>query len=193
MLSMAPVGSAGGAAKYFAADNYYTVEENSEESVWYGEGAKLLGLAPRDSDEPGGDGDAAPPLDDATEPTLDAGEGPGENEVANDGPADSALDAREDTGEHHTVADEPDGAEAAAAIAYEAQHDPALKPEAESAIGDTPFDPDEPRSASPASMSMSGTRSADRLPLSNPTGKVEAFSQMALRSVSPATDALAWT
>jgi hypothetical protein len=43
---MAPVGSAGGAAKYYAADNYYTMEESAEESIWYGEGAELLGLAP---------------------------------------------------------------------------------------------------------------------------------------------------
>ena len=46
MLSMAPVGSAGGAANYFAADNYYTLEEAAEESIWFGEGAELLGLAP---------------------------------------------------------------------------------------------------------------------------------------------------
>lgn len=48
MLSMAPVGSAGGAAKYYAADNYYTMEESAEESIWFGEGAELLGLAPGD-------------------------------------------------------------------------------------------------------------------------------------------------
>jgi conjugative relaxase-like TrwC/TraI family protein len=52
MLSMAPVGSAGGAAKYFAADNYYTLEESAEESIWYGAGAELLGLAPgEDADD----------------------------------------------------------------------------------------------------------------------------------------------
>ena len=45
MLSMAPVRSAGGAAKYYAADNYYTLEESAEESLWYGEGAEMLGLA----------------------------------------------------------------------------------------------------------------------------------------------------
>jgi hypothetical protein len=50
MLSMASVGSAGGAAKYFAADNYYTLEESAEESLWFGEGAELLGLAPGDGD-----------------------------------------------------------------------------------------------------------------------------------------------
>ena len=51
MLSMAPVRSAGGAATYFAADNYYTLDENAEESLWYGQGAELLGLAPGDGDD----------------------------------------------------------------------------------------------------------------------------------------------
>ena len=51
MLSMAPVRSAGGAAKYFAADNYYTLEESAEESLWYGEGAEMLGLAPGEDEE----------------------------------------------------------------------------------------------------------------------------------------------
>jgi conjugative relaxase-like TrwC/TraI family protein len=51
MLSMAPVGSAGGAANYYASDNYYTLEESAEESIWFGEGAELLGLAPSDGTE----------------------------------------------------------------------------------------------------------------------------------------------
>ena len=49
---MAPVRSAGGAAKYYAADNYYTLEESAEESLWYGEGAEMLGLAPSEDAEP---------------------------------------------------------------------------------------------------------------------------------------------
>ncbi|GGN46598.1 hypothetical protein GCM10011349_13960 [Novosphingobium indicum] len=44
MHSIAPVRSAGGAADYFANDNYYTAEENAESGVWGGEGARLLGL-----------------------------------------------------------------------------------------------------------------------------------------------------
>jgi len=51
MISMAAVGSAGGASKYFASDNYYTLEESAEESIWHGEGAELLGLAPGDDPE----------------------------------------------------------------------------------------------------------------------------------------------
>jgi conjugative relaxase-like TrwC/TraI family protein len=44
MHSIAPVRSSGGAAAYFANDNYYTVQENAEAGVWGGEGARLLGL-----------------------------------------------------------------------------------------------------------------------------------------------------
>ena len=42
MLSVAPVRSAGGAASYFAADNYYTREQGQGE--WFGKGAEALGL-----------------------------------------------------------------------------------------------------------------------------------------------------
>jgi len=45
MLSIAAVRSAGGAAGYFAKDNYYTLEESSEASSWAGEGSADLGLA----------------------------------------------------------------------------------------------------------------------------------------------------
>lgn len=42
MLSVASVRSAGGAASYFAADNYYTREQGQGE--WFGKGAEALGL-----------------------------------------------------------------------------------------------------------------------------------------------------
>ncbi|QJB68238.1 MobF family relaxase [Parasphingorhabdus halotolerans] len=42
MLSVASVRSAGGAANYFAADNYYTKDQASGE--WFGKGAEELGL-----------------------------------------------------------------------------------------------------------------------------------------------------
>ena len=45
MHSIAAVRSSGGAADYFANDNYYTAEENAEAGVWAGEGARDLGLA----------------------------------------------------------------------------------------------------------------------------------------------------
>lgn len=45
MLSVAPVRSAGGAASYFAKDDYYTGEHASEMSEWGGEGASALGLS----------------------------------------------------------------------------------------------------------------------------------------------------
>jgi conjugative relaxase-like TrwC/TraI family protein len=44
MLSIAPVRSAAGSAQYFAEDNYYSIGEGTENSVWYGEGAGALGL-----------------------------------------------------------------------------------------------------------------------------------------------------
>lgn len=44
MHSIAPVRSSGGAAAYFANDNYYTLQENAEAGVWGGEGARLLAL-----------------------------------------------------------------------------------------------------------------------------------------------------
>lgn len=44
MHSIAPVRSAGGAATYFAKDNYYTAEQNAEGGVWGGAGARDLGL-----------------------------------------------------------------------------------------------------------------------------------------------------
>ena len=45
MLSVASVRSAGGAAAYFAADNYYTREQGQGE--WFGKGAEALGLSGR--------------------------------------------------------------------------------------------------------------------------------------------------
>ena len=45
MLSVASVASAGGAANYFAKDDYYVGDGPAELSEWGGEGAKALGLA----------------------------------------------------------------------------------------------------------------------------------------------------
>ena len=44
MLSVAPVSSSSGAADYFAKDNYYSGEQNSEASAWGGVGAEQLDL-----------------------------------------------------------------------------------------------------------------------------------------------------
>ena len=44
MHSISSVRSAGGAANYFAKDNYYTVGENAEAGVWGGAAARELGL-----------------------------------------------------------------------------------------------------------------------------------------------------
>lgn len=44
-VSIGKVHSAGGAAAYFAADNYYTAEQSEAASAWAGEGAKDLALS----------------------------------------------------------------------------------------------------------------------------------------------------
>ncbi|WP_086740679.1 MobF family relaxase [Erythrobacter colymbi] len=44
MLSVASVGSAGGAANYFAKDDYYVGDGPAELSEWGGKGAEALGL-----------------------------------------------------------------------------------------------------------------------------------------------------
>ena len=45
MLSVANVRTAGGAAKYFAADNYYTRADAGRSGAWFGKGADKLGLS----------------------------------------------------------------------------------------------------------------------------------------------------
>ena len=85
MISMAPVGSAGGAAKYFAADNYYTLEESAEESIWYGEGAELLGLAP------GEDHEAEPGAGEGKDQNV-----PGDAEPEEDAPGEAEAPGGED-------------------------------------------------------------------------------------------------
>ena len=45
MLSMANVRSAGGAAGYFAKDNYYAQADADRSGVWVGKGAERLGLS----------------------------------------------------------------------------------------------------------------------------------------------------
>ena len=44
MLSVANVRSAGGAASYFANDNYYTKADADRSGKWVGKGAEYLGL-----------------------------------------------------------------------------------------------------------------------------------------------------
>ena len=44
-VSIGKVHSAGGAAAYFASDNYYTAEQSEAASAWAGEGARDLGLS----------------------------------------------------------------------------------------------------------------------------------------------------
>ena len=45
VVSVSSVGSASGAAAYYAADNYYTADKAAELSEWGGEGAARLGLS----------------------------------------------------------------------------------------------------------------------------------------------------
>lgn len=44
VVSVSPVGSASGAAAYYASDNYYTADQSAENSEWGGDGAARLGL-----------------------------------------------------------------------------------------------------------------------------------------------------
>ncbi|NJS14193.1 MAG: relaxase domain-containing protein [Sphingopyxis sp.] len=44
VVSVSPVGSAAGAAEYYAQDNYYLADQSAEASEWGGEGAERLGL-----------------------------------------------------------------------------------------------------------------------------------------------------
>lgn len=45
MLSVANLRSAGGAANYFANDNYYTAQDADQSGIWAGKGAEQLGLS----------------------------------------------------------------------------------------------------------------------------------------------------
>ena len=47
MLSIASIASGGGAANYYAGDNYYTDGQLTEASLWFGQGAEQLGLSGR--------------------------------------------------------------------------------------------------------------------------------------------------
>jgi hypothetical protein len=44
MLSVANVRTAGGAANYFASDNYYTRADADRSGEWFGKGAERQGL-----------------------------------------------------------------------------------------------------------------------------------------------------
>ncbi|KPF88565.1 TrwC protein, partial [Novosphingobium sp. AAP83] len=44
MITLASVASAGSAAEYYAADNYYTADQTQDASAWFGKGADELGL-----------------------------------------------------------------------------------------------------------------------------------------------------
>ncbi len=92
MLSVASVGSAGGSANYFAKDNYYSNEESSEASMWYGAGAEMLGLTP------GEDGEFAVGEGDQPEVVADAGDdAPAPGDAAE--PEDGALSESQERAE----------------------------------------------------------------------------------------------
>ena len=47
MITLSAVASATDAASYYAADNYYTIDEGTDASEWVGEGARDLDLSGR--------------------------------------------------------------------------------------------------------------------------------------------------
>ena len=80
MISVAAVRSATGSANYFAADNYYTLEESEGVAEWFGEGAELLGLVAGDDE-----------LGDPSEQSQDANIGDPEPDAEQD--LDAAAEA----------------------------------------------------------------------------------------------------
>ena len=223
MLSMASVGSAGGAAKYFAADNYYTLEESAEESLWYGAGAELLGLAPSEdgdeaqADQPAEEGDPGVEgekqseigLEDgepeAISPDVEGGEGEEESAAETAAPAEAAEpqveagEAPPELAEGDTdalPANGPQGEDLAksgqADAGPQTQFDPDVPSSEVSSAGQsgtiaqiakagddaTPFDPDRagglPEGVVAPTAIGKASITADRMPLSNPSGKVDA-------------------
>ncbi len=234
MLSMAPVGSAGGAANYFAADNYYTLEESAEESIWYGEGAEMLGLTPgqenaAETAEESGKSDQ----DDIT-PEAEQGEGTpldeeieGEHDAEPEGDGEVAPDASQDGAEAPAEALDGDRPPEAASVAEGALEsppggedasaesstdsippaletepkdsgtEPAFDPEQADGVARTEggadgphtsgaiaqddveiaFDPDRPGGLPDGAVAPIASKTdpnAGKLPLSNPSGKVDA-------------------
>lgn len=51
MLNISSVGSAGGAAAYYAKDNYYTKDQSETTSMWHGKGAEDIGLTGQVTEE----------------------------------------------------------------------------------------------------------------------------------------------
>ena len=163
MISMAPVGSAGGAAKYFAADNYYTLEESAEESIWYGEGAELLGLAPGEDheDESG------------------AGEGkdqnvPGDAEPEEDAPGEAEAPGGEDGAGEKDHGEKGAGKESKESPGRAAENGALASPESAEADGAS-FNPELPGGGTEnGADTFAGAEKTAKMPLSNPTGKVDA-------------------
>ncbi|UVO53719.1 conjugative relaxase [Sphingomonas sp. SUN039] len=98
---MASVRSATGSANYFAADNYYTLEEAENVGEWFGVGAVLLGLADKANDGVASDEPLA--LSDADELSPDALGSDGDrlpvdgDPLVEDETAEAGVDAQPDT------------------------------------------------------------------------------------------------
>ena len=192
MISMAPVGSAGGAAKYFAADNYYTIEESAEESIWYGEGAELLGLAPGEDQEaqPGAGkgkdqnvpGDAEPEenaLGEAEAPGGEDGAGEADDGEKDHGEKGAGEESKETAGrvaENGALAS-PERAEADGAVFDPDQIGGNVggKQEIPPLAEEASFNPELPGGGLENGVDTSaGAEKLEKMPLSNPTGKVDA-------------------
>ena len=189
---MAPVGSAGGAAKYFAADNYYTIEESAEESIWYGEGAELLGLAPGEDQEaqPGAGkgkdqnvpGDAEPEenaLGEAEAPGGEDGAGEADDGEKDHGEKGAGEESKETAGrvaENGALAS-PERAEADGAVFDPDQIGGNVggKQEIPPLAEEASFNPELPGGGLENGVDTSaGAEKLEKMPLSNPTGKVDA-------------------
>jgi len=163
MISMAPVGSAGGAAKYFAADNYYTLEESAEESIWYGEGAELLGLAP------GEDHEAEPGAGEGKDQNV-----PGDAEPEEDAPGEAEAPGGEDGAGEKDHGEKGAGKESKESPGRAAENGALASPESAEADGAS-FNPELPGGGTEnGADTFAGAEKSAKMPLSNPTGKVDA-------------------
>ncbi|OAO02225.1 hypothetical protein A8B75_12310 [Sphingomonadales bacterium EhC05] len=163
MISMAPVGSAGGAAKYFAADNYYTLEESAEESIWYGEGAELLGLAP------GEDHEAEPGAGEGKDQNV-----PGDAKPEEDAPGEAEAPGGEDGAGEKDHGEKGAGEESKESPGRAAENGALASPESAEADGAS-FNPELPGGGTEnGADTFAGAEKSAKMPLSNPTGKVDA-------------------
>jgi conjugative relaxase-like TrwC/TraI family protein len=188
MLSVAAVRSAAGSANYFAADNYYTLEESENAGEWFGAGAALLGLTETandavvldvppgspDADQPGADQVAAdvPVGDpDSVSEAAEAGEGMQSEIPAADDAVSAPGEPSDDVG-----SSQPDLAHSLDTVPEDDDPEVTSVDHQEIDLDAVSFAAvDEGGHVAPADPMQSGARSGPNAPapFSNPGGKVD--------------------